>query len=211
MRATQKFGEHEQASTRLYFASKSSKGKILRAVKDFNGPFITPKKDTFHFFIVNCNTLSSNSFLYIGFPNNLLHKLQWVQLLGWFAMSFRRFDHITPTLFSLHWLPIRYRIQFKILLFTYKALNGFAPAYITELLNLQTIPRYNLRCKVAKKTITSVSQYKNSHYSRWPFIYRPPRHQNYGTIYRWFSAMPLKLPILNAFWKPTYLFRLFSF
>ena len=38
----QKFGEHEQASTRLNFASKSSKGKILRAVKDFNEPFITP-------------------------------------------------------------------------------------------------------------------------------------------------------------------------
>ena len=38
----QKFGEHEQASTRLNFASKSSKGKILWAVKNFNGPFITP-------------------------------------------------------------------------------------------------------------------------------------------------------------------------
>ena len=38
----QKFGEHEQASSRLNFASKSSKGKILRAVKNFNGPFIAP-------------------------------------------------------------------------------------------------------------------------------------------------------------------------
>ena len=37
----QKFWEHEPASTRLNFASKSSKGKILRAVKNFNGPFIT--------------------------------------------------------------------------------------------------------------------------------------------------------------------------
>ena len=38
----QKFGEHEQVSTRLNFASKSSKNKILRAVKNFHGPFITP-------------------------------------------------------------------------------------------------------------------------------------------------------------------------
>ena len=38
----QKFWEHEQASTRLNLANKSSKGKILRAVKNFNGPFITP-------------------------------------------------------------------------------------------------------------------------------------------------------------------------
>ena len=42
LRAMQKFGEHEQASTRLNFASKSSKGKILQAVKNFNGPFINP-------------------------------------------------------------------------------------------------------------------------------------------------------------------------
>ena len=39
---SKKLGEHEQASTRLNFASKSSKGKILRADKKFNGPFITP-------------------------------------------------------------------------------------------------------------------------------------------------------------------------
>ena len=37
----QKFGEREQGSTRLNFASNSSKAKILRAVKNFNGPFIT--------------------------------------------------------------------------------------------------------------------------------------------------------------------------
>ena len=37
-----KIGEHEQASTRLNFASKLSKGKILRPVKNFNEPFITP-------------------------------------------------------------------------------------------------------------------------------------------------------------------------
>ena len=46
LRAMQKFGEHEQASTRLNFASKSSKGKILRAVKNFNGPFITSQSAT---------------------------------------------------------------------------------------------------------------------------------------------------------------------
>ena len=40
--ATANIWEHEQASTRLNFASKSSKGKMLRAVKNFNGPFTTP-------------------------------------------------------------------------------------------------------------------------------------------------------------------------
>uniref|UniRef100_A0A3Q3F3D0 Reverse transcriptase domain-containing protein n=1 Tax=Labrus bergylta TaxID=56723 RepID=A0A3Q3F3D0_9LABR len=46
----------------------------------------------------------------------------------------RKRDHITPVLTSLHWLPIQSRIEFKILLLTYKALNGQAPSYLKELL-----------------------------------------------------------------------------
>ncbi len=40
-------------------------------------------------------------------------------------------NHITPILQSLHWLPIKCHISYKILLLTYKALNGLAPAYCT--------------------------------------------------------------------------------
>ena len=43
-------------------------------------------------------------------------------------------SHITPVLKELHWLPIVYRIQFKLLLVTYKALNGSAPSYVFDLL-----------------------------------------------------------------------------
>ena len=34
----------------------------------------------------------------------------------------------------LHWLPIKFRIQFKNLLLVYKCLNGQAPSYLSELL-----------------------------------------------------------------------------
>ena len=37
-----KFCEHEQTSTSLNFARKSSKGQILRALENFKGPFDTP-------------------------------------------------------------------------------------------------------------------------------------------------------------------------
>uniref|UniRef100_A0A8C6NZ91 Reverse transcriptase domain-containing protein n=1 Tax=Nothobranchius furzeri TaxID=105023 RepID=A0A8C6NZ91_NOTFU len=42
--------------------------------------------------------------------------------------------HITPVLSSLHWLPIKFRIDFKILALTFRALNGQAPQYLSDLL-----------------------------------------------------------------------------
>jgi len=54
------------------------------------------------------------------------------------------YDHITPILQSMHWLPIKFRISDKILLLTYKALNGLAPAYLTSLLSHYN-PSHSLR------------------------------------------------------------------
>ena len=56
-----------------------------------------------------------------------------------------RYEHITPSLYNLHWLPVSYRIQFKILLLVYKTVNGHAPLYLSELIELKTPGRYNLR------------------------------------------------------------------
>ena len=53
-----------------------------------------------------------------------------------------RFDHISSTLKMLHWLPVKYRIDFKILLITYNAIHGLAPAYLSELITLKTVSRY---------------------------------------------------------------------
>ena len=58
--------------------------------------------------------------------------------------STRKFDHISPVLQRLHWLPIRYRIHFKLLLLTWKALHDMAPSYISDLLNPH-IPSRRLR------------------------------------------------------------------
>ena len=52
-----------------------------------------------------------------------------------------KFDHITPVLESLHWLPVKYRVTFKLLLLTYKALNGLSPKYISELIQYRPTPR----------------------------------------------------------------------
>ncbi len=49
----------------------------------------------------------------------------------------RNFDHITPILCSLHWLLVECRIDFKVLLLTYKALHGKAPVYISSMLSFR--------------------------------------------------------------------------
>lgn len=42
-------------------------------------------------------------------------------------------SHTTPVLIQLHWLPGVYRIQFKILILSYKALYNQSPTYFTDL------------------------------------------------------------------------------
>ncbi len=49
--------------------------------------------------------------------------------------------HITPIIADLHWLPVAYRIMFKIILLTFKALNGLAPYYLCNLLLPYSPPR----------------------------------------------------------------------
>ena len=65
--------------------------------------------------------------LLIGIQQDLIAKLQRLQNSAARIVSrTRKYEHITPVLIKLHWLPIKFRIQFKILLLVYKALNGLA-------------------------------------------------------------------------------------
>uniref|UniRef100_A0A3Q3MWV1 Reverse transcriptase domain-containing protein n=1 Tax=Labrus bergylta TaxID=56723 RepID=A0A3Q3MWV1_9LABR len=79
-----------------------------------------------------------NSILF-GTPSKVLNKLQYIQNSAARLLThLRTCEHITPVLQNLHWLPVPYRIQFKILLLTHKALNHQAPSYLTALLHPHT-------------------------------------------------------------------------
>ena len=87
---------------------------------------------------------SCNSLLY-GFPQNELERLQRVQNAAARLVSgVKGRVHMTPVLRKLHWLPISKRVMFKILLLTFKAINGLAPQYIVNLLTVYS-PSRNLR------------------------------------------------------------------
>ena len=82
-----------------------------------------------------------NSMLY-GIPNKLLNRIQRIQnVAARVVLRLHKCSHITPALATLHWHPVNRRIDFKIALPVYKALNGQAPAYITDLLQPYDPPR----------------------------------------------------------------------
>ena len=50
----------------------------------------------------------------------------------------RKYDHITPVLRELHWLPITSRIQYKVTLLVYKTLHGPAPQYLQDMIQYRS-------------------------------------------------------------------------
>ena len=86
-----------------------------------------------------------NSLLY-GLPHIQIDKIQRVQnTAAKLIFEQPKFCHITPVLFQLHWPPIKYRIEFKILLMTFKAIPGMAPDYICKLISRRKSTGYSLR------------------------------------------------------------------
>ena len=75
----------------------------------------------------------------------LINKLQRVQNACARLIFRPKFSQITPLIYELHWLPIGYRIQFKILLITFKSVKFIAPFYLSSMISLRSPPKYNLR------------------------------------------------------------------
>ena len=56
-----------------------------------------------------------------------------------------KYCHITPLLVDLHWLPVKFRIEFKILLIVFKIFRGLAPSYLSFLITSKPVSKNNLR------------------------------------------------------------------
>ena len=106
-----------------------------------------------------CYYVDNNNALLAGLPDYQISRLQRLQNTAARIVTLtKKHDHVTPVLENLHWLPVSHRITYKILLLTYKALNGLAPQYIKDLLipysaarnlrstnqNLLTVPKSRL-------------------------------------------------------------------
>ena len=85
-----------------------------------------------------------NDLLY-DLPDYQIAKLQRIQNMA-ARLVFRlpKFSHVTQLRIDLHWLPVFYRIRFKILLYAFKAIHGLAPKYICDMFTPYS-SQYSLR------------------------------------------------------------------
>ncbi len=78
-----------------------------------------------------------NSLLY-GLPYTKLRKLQMVQnASARVSIQAKKYDRISITTVrkNRHWLPIKARIDFKILVLAWKAYKEIGPKYLSDLLD----------------------------------------------------------------------------
>ena len=59
-----------------------------------------------------------------------------------------RYDHVTPILKDLHWLTIDKKIIFKISALMFKCINGLAPKYLSDKLELRSSVTKNVNLRV---------------------------------------------------------------
>ena len=116
-----------------------------------------------------------NSLLY-GLPEYMIEKLQLIQNhAARLVMKKKKYDNVTPLLYELHWLPVKYRIQYKILLLVYKCLNNLAPSYLISLLQ-EYSPTRCLRS--GDKFLLAEPVYRTESHGRRAFSVCAPRLWN---------------------------------
>jgi hypothetical protein len=133
-----------------------------------------------------CNALLS------GLPASSLLCLQRIQnTAARLVLRRKKFDHVSPLLCSLHWLPVSARIEYKLDTLCYKSIHQSAPSYICDHINVYT-PARTLRS--ASDTLSlRVPRFKLSTVGQRSFAVSGPSAWN---------KLPLSLrqtPTLSAF------------
>ena len=77
---------------------------------------------------------------------NKLQKIQYAAVQFICGLSGKaRYQPLSPFLKELHFLPVRFRIRYKIALMTFKCLNNIAPQYLSEMITLRDPNSHELR------------------------------------------------------------------
>jgi exonuclease III len=120
---------HEHISTKCKIAAMNI--QYIRSIRKYLS--LSSTKQLMYSLVLShldyCNSL------FIGLPETTLNIAQRIQ--NWaakVALKRGRYDSSSKALFDLHWLPVRYRIDFKILLLVFKCINDLAPIYLQNMI-----------------------------------------------------------------------------
>jgi len=135
-------------------------------------PFLCPQAFEWVIHAFFSSRLDYCDSLCYGINSTTLARLQIIQNAAVRLLKgICKHEHITPILASLHWLPVRFMVDFKILLLVYKCLNNLAPLYLSELL-VQYNPSRGLRSGTQK--LLSIPRYRLKHRGHCAFAISGP-------------------------------------
>ena len=128
--------------------------------------------------IVACSIVGSRldycNSLFVGMTDCNYKKLQRVQnALAQVVLRAGKFEHITPALIKLHWLPVKQHVSYKQALITFNVLHHNTTRYLHNLLTIHN-PSRNLRSSSHHllsvghmRTVSSLHCYKYSADTDW--------------------------------------------
>ena len=119
----------------------------------------------------HCNSLLA------GLPKHLTHRLQRIQNnAARLVCKSSKFEHVSPLLHSLHWLPISDRIDYKISSLTHSAICGTGPEYLSELDQIYS-PSRPLRSS-SDTRLLCIPSVRTKTYGQRSFSYHAPTTWN---------------------------------
>ena len=128
---------HINSVTRACYMHLRNIGRIRRSITDETAKFLVHGLITSR--LDYCNSLLH------GLPDSSTWRLQRVQnMAARIITRTKRSDHISPILQNLHWLPVKARIEYKLLLNVFNATRLYGPSYLSELVELY-VPSTPLR------------------------------------------------------------------
>src|SRR6218665_1109162 len=112
-------------------------------------------------------------------PACLLDGLQSVlNAAGRLICNRRKYDHVTPLLRDvLHWLPVPFRIEYKLCLLVFQSLHGAAPEYLRDCCTATHSFASGLRLRSLERTDLRVRRMR-THFSNHAFSAAGPRCWN---------------------------------
>lgn len=98
--------------------------------------------------------------LFIGLPKTSIDKIQTVQnACAKFLTGARKFDSATEQLKTLHWLPIKFRVQYKLMLLAHKIIYPKPETPIPSYIKDQIQPKsYSAQSRVTRSSLAPTLQ-----------------------------------------------------